>query len=349
MATFKYILITPALEGTFDDVLDVRSPSEFAADHLPRAINLPVLNDEERVRVGTLYLQSPFEAQRLGAAMISRNIARHLETVLQHKPKSWQALIYCWRGGMRSGAMAHVLAQVGWRISCLQGGYKTYRRHVLDALDVLPAQFDLRVVCGPTGSGKSRLLQSLAAMEAQVLDLEQLSQHRGSLLGNLPGQAQPAQKMFESRVWEALRGFDLRRPVFVEAESRMIGVLRVPEALLGRMRTAPCIAIEAALQARIELLLEDYAHFLSDPDLLGQRLALLTELHGHKIIAHWNVLAGAGLWSELVQELLERHYDPAYRRSSEISFEQLKRATLLSIDRLDPAGIDAAARRCLEM
>lgn len=349
MTTFKSITIAPALESTFDDVLDVRTPAEFAGDHVPGAINLPVLEDEERVHVGTLYLQSPFEAQRLGAALISRNIARHLETVLRDKPKSWRPLVYCWRGGMRSGALAHILAQIGWRTVRLEGGYKTYRRHVLDALEILPASFDWRVICGPTGSGKSRLLQALAAMGAQVLDLEQLAQHRGSLLGSLPEQPQPAQKLFETRVWDAMRRFDPQRPVFVEAESRMIGALRVPEALLGCMRAASCIAIDAPQSARVDLLLEDYAHFLRAPALLGQRLALLTELHGHKTLAHWNALAAAGAWRELVQDLLDRHYDPAYRRSSDVSFEQLNRAVVLPVDHPDAVGIQVAAAQCLEL
>lgn len=349
MATFKSIHITQALESTFDDVLDVRSPSEFMDDHLPGAISLPVLSDEERARVGTLYVQSPFEAQRLGAALISRNIANHLDLVLQDKPKSWQPLVYCWRGGMRSGALAHILSQVGWRTTRLEGGYKTYRRHVLDALDTLPARFDWRVVCGPTGSGKSRILQAMMASGAQVLDLEQLARHRGSLLGNLPDQSQPAQKLFETMVWDTLRHFDPQQPVFVEAESRMVGTLRVPESLLGCMRAAPCISIEAPQSARVRLLMDDYAHFLRAPALLHQRLALLTELHGHKTIAHWAEMAEIGAWETLVAELLERHYDPAYRRSSDVSFEQLKRAATLSIDHLDQDGIQSAAAECINI
>ena len=347
--TYKHLPFTQALEGTFDDVLDVRSPSEFADDHLPGAINLPVLDDAERARIGTLYMQSPFEAQRLGAALISRNIARHLETVLLDKPKSWRPLVYCWRGGMRSGAMAHILSEIGWKSFRMEGGYKAYRRHVIDALETLPTALDLRVLCGPTGSGKSRLLQALAGLGVQVLDLEQLASHRGSLLGQLPEQPQPAQRWFESCLWETLRHFDPQRPVLVEAESRMIGALRVPEALLARMRAARCIAIEAPQEARVGLLLEDYAHFLQDPALLGERLAMLTELHGHKVVSDWNLLAAAGEWQVLVRQLLDRHYDPAYRRSSDVSFEQLKGAIGLPVTCLDEAGIHAAAAACVEL
>ncbi len=331
-------------------MLDVRSPAEFADDHLPGAINLPVLNDEERARVGTLYVQSPFEAQRLGAALIARNVAHHLDTVLQDKSKQWRPLVYCWRGGMRSGAMAHILAQVGWRVTRLDSGYKAYRHHVLAELATLPARYDWRILCGPTGSGKSRLLQALAQQGAQVLDLEQLASHRGSLLGNLPLQPQPSQKWFESTAWDAMRRFDPQRPVFVEAESRMIGTVRVPGELLASMRAAHCIVIDAPPSARIALLMEDYAHFLHDPALLGQRLALLTELHGHQTIARWQAMAAQGdQWQPLVQELLVKHYDPAYQRSSDVSFTQLQSAIRLPVETLDPAGIQAAALRCLDI
>jgi tRNA 2-selenouridine synthase len=348
MASFRNVDITEAL-GRHEAILDVRSPAEYADDHMPGAINVPVLDDGERAHVGTLYLQSPFEAQRLGAVLIMRNIARHLGTTLNDKPRTWRPLVYCWRGGMRSGALAHILSEIGWKTARLVGGYKGYRHHVLTELETLPGQYRWQVVCGPTGSGKSRLLQALSVQGAQVLDLEQLAQHRGSLLGSLPGQPQPAQRLFETRIWDTLRRFDPQRPVFVEAESRMVGCVRVPSELLGCMRAASCIAIEAPLAERVELLLEDYAHFLRDPAALQQRLELLLELHGRKVIEAWMALAAAGAWPELVRALLEQHYDPAYRKSSGVSFEQLDRAAVLPIERLDDAGIQVAAARCLEL
>ena len=332
----------------YDDIIDVRSPSEYAEDHIPGAISAPVLDDEERAVVGTLYAQvSPFEAKRRGAALIARNIANHLETRFNDKPRTWRPLVYCWRGGQRSGAMAHILAQVGWQVARLEGGYKAYRRHVVAELQRLPAQFEFRVVCGATGSGKSRLLRALREHGAQVLDLEELAKHRGSLLGSLPDEPQPAQKMFDSLVWDALRGFDAARPVFVEAESKKIGQISVPEALIEAMRASACILIDAPVEARVQLLMEDYAHFLRDPALLGQRLAPLVALHGHKVIEHWEQLAGAGAWNELVAELLTRHYDPAYRRSTEANFASLQRALRVQLDRLDDQGLsEAAARLC---
>ena len=328
--------VTVAQLAEYDDIIDVRSPAEYAEDHIPGAISAPVLSNDERAEVGTLYTQvSPFEAKKRGAALIARNIATHLETLFRDKPKQWRPLVYCWRGGQRSGAMSHILDQVGWRTGKLEGGYKKYRRHVITELEQLPAHLEFQVICGATGSGKSRLLQVLQQQEAQVLDLEQLAQHRGSLLGNLPDAPQPAQKMFETRLWNTLRHFDAGKPVFVEAESRKIGRLALPDALLAKIRASSCIVIEAPLAARVGLLLEEYAHFLKDPALLAQQLAPLTALHGHRVIEEWNAMAQRGDWSALVEELLSRHYDPAYRRSTGTNFPQLARALILRTESLD--------------
>ncbi len=340
--------VTVAQLNGYDDIIDVRSPAEYAEDHIPGAISAPVLDDEERAQVGTVYVQvSAFEAKKLGSALISRNIAHHLETLFRDKPKGWKPLIYCWRGGQRSGAMAIVLAQIGWQVSRLEGGYKAYRRHVIEELHRLPAHFTYRVVCGATGSGKSRLLRVLHEQGAQVLDLELLAKHRGSLLGNLPDELQPAQKMFDSLVWDALRGFDARQPVFVEAESKKIGTVAVPGALLEAMRASECILLDAPLPARVKLLMEDYEHFLRDPALLAKRLAPLAELHGHQVIEEWKALAIQGNWAALVQDLLTRHYDPAYRRSTATNFQRLKEALVLRPEALDEASLSQAAASLL--
>lgn len=300
----------------FDEIIDVRSPSEFAEDHIPGAINLPVLGDAERARVGTLYKQvSSFEAKKVGAALVSRNIAQHLDAWFGDKPKSYRPLVYCWRGGSRSGSLTHVLQKIGFAAMQLDGGYKAYRRHVVAELDRLPGLFRYRVVSGPTGSGKSRLLQALAGEGAQVLDLEELAAHRGSLLGALPGQAQPSQKSFESLIWSALSRFDPTRPVFVESESKKIGALRVPDALITAMRASACIRLEVPLAARVQLLTEDYVHFLHDPETINRQLGYLTALRGSETIAAWQALASRHAWTELVTALLEQHYDPAYLRS----------------------------------
>ena len=343
MATYKPIEISQAFNA-FDDILDVRSPAEYADDHLPGAISVPVLNDEERARIGTLYTQvSPFDAKKLGAALIARNIARHLEEKFSDRPKSWRPLVYCWRGGMRSGAMAHILAQVGWNTSQLVGGYKNYRRHVITALEALPKQFDFCVISGGTGSGKSHLLHALVEQGAQVLDLEELAQHRGSLLGRLPDQPQPSQKTFETRIWGTLRAFTPGRPVYIEAESRKVGVLSLPTALVERMRASPCVRIEVPLEARVKFLMEDYVHFLDNPTLLTERLSLLVEMHGREVINGWCEMAQKGEWEALVGELLTQHYDPAYKRSSGIGFQQLDKADVLQLNSLDSDSLRKTA------
>ena len=186
---------TVAQLAEFDEIIDVRTPLEFAEDHIPGAINCPVLSNEERVEVGTLYKQvSPFEAKKLGAAYISANIARHLQERFRDRPKAWKPLILCWRGGMRSGAMVTIFRSIGWNAQQLSGGYKAFRHLVVDELAERPPRFSWRVIAGATGSAKSRVLYHLAAAGAQVLDLEGLACHKGSVLGVLPGEPQPTQK-----------------------------------------------------------------------------------------------------------------------------------------------------------
>jgi tRNA 2-selenouridine synthase len=341
-------LVTVAQLVQFDEVIDVRSESEFAEDHIPGALNCPVLNDAERARVGTLYKQvSPFTAKRVGAALVSANIARHLEEGFGNRPREWRPLVYCWRGGSRSAAMAHVLRQVGWRAGRLDGGYRAYRRAVIADLAGAPPRFAWRSVCGATGCGKSRLLRVLAASGAQVLDLEELAAHRGSVLGQLPGRPQPSQKMFESLVWRALRAFSTGRPVYVEAESRKVGNLRVPEALVEEMWRSPCIVLDAPMAVRVALLKEEYAHFVSDPAALGAQLDCLATLHGHATITRWKRMAFASEWKAFIEDMLERHYDPAYRRSTLKHYAGLAAALRLTVNAADDAEYAGLAQRCI--
>ena len=331
---------------SFEEIIDVRSPGEYAEDHVPGAINLPVLDDEERIRIGTLHKQdSAFAAKKAGAALVSRNIARHLESHFADKPRAYRPLIYCWRGGNRSGAMATVLRAIGWKAAQLEGGYKAYRRHVIEELERLPHLFDFRVVCGPTGVGKSRFLRALSQAGAQVLDLEDLAAHMGSVLGAYPGRPQPSQKMFESRVWDGLRRCDPLLPVFVESESKKIGNLQTPEVLLGRMRESACLNLNADIPVRVEILKGEYAHFLADPETLGHKLDCLREIQGRDQIAAWKALAQAGEWDELVAELLIKHYDPAYSRSLGRNYAQASEGETLTLRAADEASMLALARR----
>lgn len=330
----------------FDAVIDARSQSEYAEDRLPGALNWPSLNDAERALVGTEYKQvSPFSARKRGAALVARNIAAHIEREAMDKPKDWTPLVYCWRGGQRSGSLATVLSAIGFRVHLLEGGYREYRRAVIASLEEMPVRLDLRVVCGTTGSGKSRLLQRLADSGVQVLDLELLANHRGSVLGLVPGSPQPGQKQFESRLWDALRRFDPSRPVIVESESKKVGDLRVPERLIERMRAAPCIRLDLPLDGRVQLLIEDYDFFVRDTETFCQRLDALRVLRGHEVVEGWQEAARAGRTREVVRDLLVSHYDPVYLQSMRRNFAGFAQPWLVLEWDGSAASLDAAARQ----
>jgi tRNA 2-selenouridine synthase len=304
-------------------VIDARSENEYAEDRLPGAINWPSLNNEERARVGTIYKQvSPFEARKVGAALVSANIARHIEREVMDKPKSWEPLVYCWRGGQRSGALSLVLGQIGFRVNIVEGGYKAFRTTVLAQLPELSTRVRYKVVCGLTGSGKTRLLQALREAGAQVLDLEGLASHRSSVLGIIPGQPQPSQKHFETLIWQALRAFDPARPVYVESESRKVGNLAVPEPLIEAMRASDCLDLRVPEDERVKLLMEDYDFFVRDPDLFCKRLDALVQLRGRAQVEAWQAQVRAGEIEPVVRELLTKHYDPGYAASIQRNFQR---------------------------
>ncbi len=328
-----------AAPARFDTAIDVRSPSEFAEDRLPGALNWPVLDDAMYKKVSAL------QARKVGAALVARNIAGHIERVVHDKPREWQPLVYCWRGGQRSGSLAWFLGQIGFRSTQLDGGYKAWRALVRDELQTLPRRFSYRVLCGRTGSGKTRLLQALRQEGAQVLDLEGLAQHRGSVLGSVPGHEQPSQKHFDSLAWQALKGFDPQHPVFVESESRKIGSLRVPEGLLLTMREqGRCVQIELDMAARTRLLLEDYHHFAGDAEGFCRLLDGLVDLRGRETVRSWQTQARQGQWAEVFASLMERHYDPLYERTLRHSCPQLELAERIALADADAPTLRATAR-----
>jgi tRNA 2-selenouridine synthase len=322
----------------FSCVLDARTPAEYALDHLPSALSTPVLSDAQRVTIGTLDKQvSSFEAKRVGAGLVSSNIGEMLKTPMFEQDRTWAPLVYCWRGGNRSGSLAHVLRKIGWPSMQLEGGYKAFRNHVIAQLETLPRLFKYRVIAGPTGAGKTRVLQALAAQGAQVLDLEAIAQHRGSVLGAMV-EPQPSQKAFETQIWQALKGFDSSQCVYVESESAKVGNVRVPEALIMAMRASPCLLVQATLAQRVALLCEEYTHFVQDAGALNEQLARLTAHYGKDQVSQWQAQASAGQWAQLVETLLVKHYDPAYEKSLGRNYGQIdaaKQLTLLGIERTD--------------
>lgn len=325
----------------FDTVIDVRSPSEFAIDHMPGAINLPVLSDKERAAVGTIYVQdSPFKARKIGAALVARNAAMHLEQDLMGKDGGWRPLIYCWRGGQRSGSFTTILQQVGWRAEVVEGGYKAYRKLVKQAL--YDEAFTPQVVLldGNTGSAKTDILAALAARGVQVIDLEGLANHRGSLFGARAG-GQPSQKVFESALAQVVAGLDLKRPVVVEAESSKIGQLSVPPRLWAAMRMARRVEIRAPLAARAQYLATVYHDIVGDSARLADTLDKLRTYHASETIEAWHKLANDGEMVALATALMAEHYDSRYAKARGERAE----LTPLPMSGLGAADIEAAAAR----
>jgi tRNA 2-selenouridine synthase len=309
--------------GSFSTIIDARSESEYALDRLPGAVNWPTLNDQERHEVGTEYKQvSAFDARKRGAVMAARNIANHIEAHTADKPKHWKPLVYCWRGGQRSGSLSLVLSQIGFDVHIIEGGYKAFRAEMLLDTTRLATAYHYRVICGPTGSGKTRLLTALATAGAQVLDLEALAEHRSSVLGLIPGQPQPSQKQFDTRVWNALRSFDPARVVWAESESKKVGNVSVPDTLMTALRASPCARLELPIEERVQLLMEDYDFFVKDPAFFCQRLDVLKDLRGKAVVDDWIARVHAGQVEGVVRELLELHYDPGYATSTQRNYQQ---------------------------
>jgi tRNA 2-selenouridine synthase len=335
--------------GEFDAVIDARSPSEYADDHLPHALNWPVLDDDERQSVGTEYKQvSAFDAKKRGAALVAQSVAHHLLAHVQDKPRTWQPLVYCWRGGQRSGTLAWFLGQIGFRTTVIDGGYKAFREQVRADLTAWAPGLDCVVIAGRTGSGKTRLLQALADEGAQVLDLEALAQHRGSVLGGWPDAPQPSQKTFEMRLWQTLRSFDVSQPVFLESESRKIGQLHVPTALIDHMRSkGRCVVLELSDSARVDLLVEEYGHFAQTPERFMEQLQALAALRGHEVVQRWQALAHAGQWRSVFESLMRDHYDPLYDKSIQRNYPGVAAARRLVLKEGGSASMQAAAAELL--
>ncbi|EBA06622.1 tRNA 2-selenouridine(34) synthase MnmH [Sagittula stellata] len=331
------------LNHGFDTVIDVRSPAEFAEDHVPGAINLPVLDNEERARVGTMYKQeSPFKARKIGAALVFENAARHLRTSLSHHEGSWRPLVYCWRGGQRSGSFAWMLGEIGWRPGLIDGGYRTFRRLVSGYLyeHALPHRFIQ--LGGYTGSAKTELLHRLAQRGLQVLDLEGLANHRGSLLGGMDG-GQPSQKGFETELAQRLLALSPDRPVIVEAESSKIGDINLPPSLWEGMKAAPWLEVDIPVEVRARYLADAYADVLADGAALMEKLAPLRYHRGHALVDHWADLVAEGRLEALCHSLAADHYDPAYRKSMSALTPRVR--DVFHADALNDAAQDDLADR----
>ena len=335
--------IAVAALAPYDAIIDVRSPAEYAEDHIPGAINLPVLNNEERAEVGAIYVQdSRFRARRIGAAHVARNVARHLETALSDRDAKFRPLLYCWRGGMRSNAMATILSQVGWRVSVLGGGYRTWRRAVVAALFDDPAPIDLVLIDGETGAAKTEILGRMTRLGAQTIDLEALAAHKGSVFGADMARPQPPQKLFESRLFDRLRRYDASAPIVVEAESSKIGRLNIPKRFWLSMRDAPRLTIRACVAARAAYLVRAYADFIEAPGEVDRAIERLRPFHSKETIDDLLALSAAKQHAALAEKLMREHYDPLYARSSKRG--EKNPAGAVTLETLDSDDLDRAAR-----
>src|SRR5574338_186183 len=328
-------LLKRALEGEYELVIDARSGREYAEDHVPCAVNLPVVDDDEYAEVGTTHRTDKHRAYLIGVSYALKNMSRSVEDLVARYPKDARMLVYCFRGGKRSKLWFDALSTIGFKVDRLPGGWKAYRAWVREQLESLPGKFTYHVLCGPTGCGKTRLLSALESVGAQVLDLEGLAQHRGSLIGDIPGTPQPSQKWFDSLLVEKLRRFDPARPVWVESESKKIGAIQLPDALLKAMHAGRVFSITAPMAERVRLWREDYSHFERDLDALIGRLTYLRPLIGGEEFSKWQQLAREKRAPELFQRLMEAHYDPAYARSIGKNYPQIDQAAKLNLSRLD--------------
>tara|TARA_B100001093_G_scaffold512704_1_gene583082 strand:+ start:2251 stop:3291 length:1041 start_codon:yes stop_codon:yes gene_type:complete len=298
---------------TFDTIIDVRSPLEYEEDHIIGSINCPVLYDQERIIVGTIYKkESTFKAKIIGSSLTARNIAKHIEKKFINQRGSWQPLIYCWRGGQRSKAFSLILSEVGWRTFQLEGGYKKYRNEVINFLNKVGSKLKIILISGKTGSAKTKILQNIKLQGGQILDLENLANHKGSLLGKIPDLKQPSQKLFESKLYHQIKQLDLRRNVYIEAESSKIGNIHIPKTLWAKMIVSPRIEIKADIELRSSFLLKDYKYMCENPELIKPIIYGLKNRLSKKLINDWMELITKKLWLDLTKSFLENHYDPSY-------------------------------------
>jgi tRNA 2-selenouridine synthase len=330
-------------------VIDARSPHEYAEDHVPGAVNLPVVDDSEFAEVGIRHKTDKHAAYLIGVEYSLRNIAAQIKPLISKFTEQDRFLVYCFRGGKRSRLWADNLRTIGFEVDVLAGGWKAYRQWVRAGLAQLPKEFNFRVLCGPTGCGKTRLLYELERQGHQVLELEGLARHRGSLLGDLPGEQQPSQKLFDTLLLDKMRRFDRRLPVWLEAESKKIGNLQLPDALYEAMQASPVVNVAAPMPARVRLWREDYPHFAADPEGMVRKLEPLKPLVGKETLALWMNLASTSRVDELFESVMTRHYDPCYARSNRRSYGRRIDERAIELDSLDHRDLETPVRRLVEV
>lgn len=306
---------------TFKDplVIDVRSPGEHEAERLLGSINVPLLDNRERAIVGTCYVQEgEAKARLLALDIISPKLPELIRTIIKARKQGQAVVVYCWRGGLRSESVCSFLSIIGidsWR---LKGGYKAWRRMIIDDLKNANYKFRPLILQGLTGVGKTELLQELEKLGVSVLDLEGIANHRGSVFGGMGLSEQPTQKNFDEALWQKLRTFG-NETVVLEAESRNIGKLAVPDFILAHIANGKKILVTASIEVRAHRLVADYIRV--DDDSTRQNLIatldLLKERLGREKVGELKELAMNGQLNELATQLLLEYYDPLYNRHVE--------------------------------
>ena len=298
---------------SFDDIIDVRSPNEYQEDHIPNSTNLPVLNNLERKEIGTIYKnKSAFIAKKIGASLVSANIANHIKKNLLTKPGNWKVLIYCWRGGQRSKSFATVLSEIGWQVYVLKGGYKTYRSSINKKIYTITKKRKFMIIRGPTGCAKTRILQRLKKIGANTIDLEGIAKHKGSLLGSNPNVNQPSQKLFESQIYIELKKIKEKKLIFIESESSKIGNLYLPSTIISKIEKSPSIEINTDIKSRVSYLIKDYKSFIKTKDSFNKLFAYANVKLGKDIVTAWKVNYNSKDWKKLAYQLIVEYYDPLY-------------------------------------
>ena len=323
----------------FDDIIDVRTPAEYNEDHIPGSINLPVLNNKQRIIIGTIYKKdNPFKAKKLGASLVSYNISKHLKKKLINKPGNWKPLIYCWRGGQRSKAIATVLSEIGWQITLLKGGYKTYRSTINKEINKLTKTSKFIVIKGPTGCAKTKILEQLKKQGLSILNLEALASHKGSLLGSIPNKEQPSQKLFESNIYLSLKNAKNRKKIFIESESSKIGSLFLPQIILNKIKTSPAIEIYADIDQRVKFLLKDYSKYIKDKNSFKELFLHAKNKVSTKTMKKWVKSYNNKDWHNLAYYLITEYYDPLYAHNLNSKNNKIiKTYNLLSLTNKDLA------------
>ncbi|HHX51780.1 MAG TPA: tRNA 2-selenouridine(34) synthase MnmH [Clostridia bacterium] len=294
--------------------VDLRSPGEYTVDTIPGAFNLPLLNDEERKIVGTIYNeQGPYQAREAGLGIVAPklpDLVRQLERIKIHH----DLIIFCWRGGLRSKSVAQLLDLMGIFAYRLKGGYKAYRRHINTFFNEVQLQQIFVVLDGLTGTGKTEIVHRLEQEDWPVLDLEGLANHRGSVFGSIGLGEQPSQRRLESQIFVKLISFESRKIIVVEGESRRIGRLFIPEVVYRSMEAGKKVLVYSPMEVRVKRLVDDYAHGSQEQiSAIFNSLSYLQRRLGKRKVIELQRLLNDGQLEEVAEKLLREYYDVLYQ------------------------------------